>query len=121
MVLLKKILFMTCFTKSKIKQKQREEMNGFFFQEIKLMSNICCYIVLYYEVVILYIYIYIYVCVCVCILACHAYMYTYICATEKVVRARAYRAGNVAPPLSRTMKKMGKRKRTLYSIDMQHT
>jgi len=48
-------------------------------------------------------------------------MYTYICATEKVVRARAYRAGNVAPPLSRTMKKMGKRKRTLYSIDMQHT
>ena len=36
---------------------------------------------------------------CVCVLACHAYMYTYICGTEKIVGSRAYRAGNVAPPL----------------------
>jgi len=31
-----------------------------------------------------------------CILACHAFMYTYVCGTEKIVGARAYRAGNVA-------------------------
>jgi len=34
-----------------------------------------------------------------CILACHAYMFTYICGTEKIVGARAYRGGNIAPPL----------------------
>jgi len=56
MVLLKKYYLWHVFSKSKIKQKQMEEMNGFFLVNEINGRYMLLYCIILYEVIIIYIY-----------------------------------------------------------------